>query len=272
MVQKVFDPDNYTGNEKFIISIDGPATVKYDPENKCNPNNGIIAVGGSGYDFTPYSKWDGQTTYNTYSYSTSYTYDDETKKFTLSGDVVTREVHENELDEIVGLYTCRENGTTTCSTIFKIGNKLNNNKLELVTIYYTTYESSSIGSGVFNENPVTSSLSGAGYKYGDYREFYDTDIWASHSISSKGRELFTKSGKISNSYYIAEGAEQLSDNPDNGYTRFRAINPVPVSEITDYRDLIGKYIFYSSPILENNKSTASWLPETILRSFIPVLV
>ena len=224
----------------------------YSPINKCEESGSGISIGGYNNTFRPFYTWKGVTTYSTVAYGTDFTFNEETHKFTLTGNVETKEIHEGELESVIGLYTCKSTSYTDCYDIYKIVGKLTEDTLDTIQISYTTYLYNAISYGSFNESPVTSSLAGAGYMYGDYRKLSSFGTSGTHYITIKSYEMFEPTRRRYTTGYIADGIEKLPRSVPDNYVRFKAINPVPVSSIRDYRDMIGKFYFSSVPVQENS--------------------
>ena len=118
--------DNVTiGNSEFNNKYWDPTYVgyKYNEDFSLHESNGT-----TGYD------WFTNTT--KYNFGTGYTFDEATKKFTLTGDIKQLAWNDNH-DEIVnnGLYSCLE---TSCNVVYKVTGYINATTMIVQPISYSS--------------------------------------------------------------------------------------------------------------------------------------
>ena len=118
--------DNVTiGNSKFNSKYWDPTYVgyKYNEDFSLHENNGTTDYG-----------WFTNTT--KYNFGTGYTFDEATKKFTLTGDIKQLTWNDNH-DEIVnnGLYSCLN---TSCNVVYKVTGYINATQMIVQPISYSS--------------------------------------------------------------------------------------------------------------------------------------
>ena len=192
-----------------------------------------------------------------YYFADSYTYDATTNKFTLV-DPQTIPFSISNPNGPIGKYYCRDYPTTTvCDNVYKVihydapspGDEWG--EYILFEIYPPSpYNGTSIGRGSINIMDGD-SIAEIGYMYGDnlHQEYSTKFEEYSWLLKNTRRELFEISSLSSlNSDGLVASSVSTSDyiySYGNFDVRYTLNNPVSVSTITNYNDLIGKY-YYSS--------------------------
>ena len=128
-------------------------------DNKCIPNRGTIIV--------PYeNSTDTDETFgNTnYTYSDYFEYDDETRKFKLSGDIEKIAWNSSNKNKLISKFTCKStNESATCSNLYFVGSYVNETSGYVTKYASTTTRSHNIGQAPYNTG--SDSPAYTGYMY-----------------------------------------------------------------------------------------------------------
>ncbi len=237
-----------TGGVRLLYNGD------YDETKKCGDdrtgNSGLI------YQYSNDTLYDEvESAY----FADSYTYDDVNKKFILVNPQLISFSASNG-DQLVGKYYFRDNPNETESgSIYKVYNYDKaihyGDSTELVLIQILSpseYSSSfSISSGT-NMNSGLGTIAAGGYMYGDnLHENYTTKIYSrADIISAEDYVLFeyetlsSLSGDYFTHYYVGDEyyIEKTYDESTFDMTYYTLVNPVDATTISNYNDLIGKYV------------------------------
>ncbi len=212
---------------------------EYDPVNKCatsRPHKDVLVADYAELYFD-YS--------NNYYYGTDYTYDANTKKFTLTGDVFQKEITSTNYEDIYGLYTCKDSYKyNDCSVVYKVVNKTSNRSLVLLEYdpndYHMGY-TSIVGYGPFNYGDVSGSLAGSGYMYNEYYKvdyrYFNSD---NDRYSFGGSQDMVYSVGIDSGLYVADSA--VLDHVSGSYTYYKLVNPTYVSDYSNLNQFVGKFV------------------------------
>ena len=167
---------------------------------------------------------------DSYYYGSRYTYDKDTNLFHLSGDVTTGSMKS-------GVYTCLSSDSNgTCSTIYYITSNMVSNS------YYALKLSGNSRYDIYGNAPYNrfgSSLAHIGYMY-NHSYTVERRQNGYYSIYSYGYDI-----PIANhpEYYYSDSISLSFDDYENAI--YSLVNPVQVGSMTDYSDLIGKYMIYN---------------------------
>jgi uncharacterized repeat protein (TIGR02543 family) len=215
-----------TGGVKMIYN--GEAINK-----KCLTNR-EKHLGYSGFNYSYYT--------GSYYYGTDYIY--ENGYFKLAGEVNKVTLNSSNMNEIaptlIGKYTCKQTYSSgTCTSLIFIVDFYNSYIYTINVSNNSKY--SSFGKIFFNDH--SNNPSAVGYMY---NHFYPVT-----STGSLNNGSFGSYSASSSSIY---GSQYYSDSIDFGNieeNKYTLINPHLISELTDYNELVGKYI------LSNGSSTSS---------------
>ena len=194
-------------------------------------------------------------------FADSYTFDANEGKFIL----VNPELQSYSLtnhDHLIGKYYCKDNqNETSCSSVYKIyaysppdpgytwGEYL---LLQILYQPVSWYSSDYIGSSMVMNSGI-GTIAASGYMYGDnlHEEYelplyYLGDIYFDNDYSMIRYESINSFfDNFYNKYVSSSYREELVFEYGRYETYYIPINPVDISTITDYNDLIGKYVFDS---------------------------
>ena len=161
-----------------------------------------------------------QSMSTTYYYGTSYTYDSTNNVFSLDGTITTGTVQ-------TGQYTCKQTTSTgTCSTLYLV------DLLETGTRYNTFSLKNNSNYSQFGTLPFNQNYDSPAYAGYMYNTVYPT-VNKTSLFSIAATEYL--SSNITYDY-----SDTISYNSStNTYT---LINPIPISTLSDYNTLVGKYI------------------------------
>ena len=164
-------------------------------------------------------------------YGTDYTYDSSSKLFSLSGTLQKRAWSEANAPDLIGKYTCKSaNETDTCSELYYIVSYRDSSYANSLLINSNSHYSQ-FGTLPFNNQTSynESSPAEAGYMY---NELYLVKLNYSLKSFSVSYTNIGTTGYYSDTF-------DWNTTTSNQYT---LINPQPLSTLTDYTSLVGKYV------------------------------
>ena len=168
---------------------------------------------------------------NNFYYGSGYAYDENTKKFSLTGDVFASNWSESTAPNLFGKYTCRNTSIDgTCTTIYYVDSYKD---YRTAYVYIIDNASSYFSFGNSQYNYLTRSPADVGYMYNGRYEYAQTSITQTRSLYSVM--------VFSNSYYFADSSDY---DPDSGY--YTLNNPYRLENANNLSSLVGKYTFRSS--------------------------
>lgn len=182
-----------------------------------------------------------------YYYGTSYEYDDLTKKFKLSGDIMHAEWSADTFQSIINKYTCvQENPDDSCDGILYIVDSITvpivNIQIPIYMLIYSS-QSNSIGNTVYNISDFESDSS-------DYCVIYPSAVGYMYNPTSSKRknyininETVIKSGEPLFSTIYYSSSYVTSNN------KYRLRLPSKTSSSSDYSKMIRKYTLESTVLL-----------------------
>lgn len=174
-----------------------------------------------------------------YYYGDNYSKDDNSKKFTLVGNVMKGNGDKDTTFDPTGKYVCLD--SSSCSSLYYVDSYTNytlGNDYGYVTElnYSTNY--ASLGDWPFNSN--SSSLGDVGYMYN-----------FGYSTGTKNLSVSTSYGgsipvslhttTISTDYYFASSVKYEKGDLGHMFQDYHLVNPYKVSSSSQYSNLIGKY-------------------------------
>ena len=165
-----------------------------------------------------------------YYYGTSYEYNESTNLFSLTGVLVKKTFNASTEAELIGKYTCKsplEAGT--CSTIYLVVREEERTEANVLPISKNAHYSQ-FGESAYN---ALHDIYSVGYMY--------NRIYRSSSISSQTFSITSRSWSI-NSY--RSYSDTVTYNEQNG--KYYLVNPQGISTLSDYSELVGKYILDQS--------------------------
>ncbi len=224
------------GGVRMIYS--GP----YSPTNKCQRVNQGISYGYYETVMSIKNTYNNPNYYYKYYYGDDFVYNENTHTFKLAGNIFESEIHEDTIDDFIGLYTCEGySADYECTRLYKIAGKKDDTTVWLYQYYYD-YVYNSIGTTRFNQGDVVASVAGIGYMYGDWTQSHTTDSFIKHSYAGNNKHLF-ETYTIENRFYFADSVELVPPASSNSCATWRGVNMKPLSAFSDYSELIGKYFF-----------------------------
>ena len=165
----------------------------------------------------------------TYYYGTSYEYDSTNKVFSLSGNVTTGTIK-------VGQYTCRNTSSTgTCTTLYYVDTLDSGTNYFVIPLNSNSHYSQF---GTLQYNNSDTSIAQMGYMY---NEIYP-------SIAKAGVKFYISNSDnaINTNYYYSS---TISYNGG----QYTLTNPSLISSLSDYNDLVGKYVISSSGVTSSSQ-------------------
>ncbi len=170
--------------------------------------NGKIATDGTcnGSTTEPTLSFDNRSQYvggRPYYYASSYTYDETTKKYTLSSDATLITYDGSNLDQIKNKYTCLKSDTTPCDYIYYIFRDTNyggatNTWVLGLSLRSTTTRNASIGTTTYND--AVTSPNGAGYLRSSKRNKHVNYYWEYYM-------MLEESASINSSTYVGDSLQ-----------------------------------------------------------------
>lgn len=201
-----------TGGVKMMYNgeADEDGKCGTDRDNHLGYKNGTKTISGSYY------------------YGTDYTYDGDTKKFSLTGSKTIYNWNEANSQNLIGKYTCLStNSNDTCSELqFIVGYSNSTTAYVLSLNFDSIYEQ--FGQVIFNTND--DSLAYAGYMYNKVYNSRNKDL-------SKAYVLYSKT--LSVDFWYADSITYDGSS-------YHLVNPYKVSSSSDYNSLTGKYTFFNT--------------------------
>lgn len=189
---------------------------------RCDTNR-VNHVGYNGYSIVSLS--------GTYYYSTDYTYDSNTKLFSLSGTKTSSRWGSLTAKNLIGKYTCvSSDADGTCSTLYYIESSnglLTGNALLLNgDSFYSQF-------GTMNFNNASNSLAYVSY-------MYNSSYTPSSNTygSSDTSEQVLKHDGLKEKYYFSDTVSWNSSKKE-----WSLVNPYRVSSEAEFSSVIGKYTF-----------------------------
>lgn len=146
-----------------------------------------------------------------YMYSDAFTYNTSTGEFTLVNPVAKNWSNSGDKEYILGKYTCKNNTTSTCSTLYYINNP---HRTSPNNVWYTSYtigdtQHAQIGTSPFNANYTSPAY--FGYKYGNNDYGYVARTAPSSTDVIMGRDV-----EYVNGQYILKDGNNNSTHKYNG--------------------------------------------------------
>ncbi|MBR2678686.1 MAG: hypothetical protein IKE63_04635, partial [Bacilli bacterium] len=164
-----------------------------------------------------------QSMSTTYYYGTSYAYDKTNNVFSLNGTITTGTIQ-------TGQYTCKSTSSTgTCATLYLIDALSSGTTYYVLTLKGDSHYSE-FGTLQFNQNYDSPAY--VGYMYN--KSYPGTG-------TSKTSYIRDSIMSINTSYYYSDAIDYGNIATD----QYTLINPQPISNLSDYSELVGKYILWT---------------------------
>ena len=163
----------------------------YDENYKCSDSRPV-----KGYSFGNVTSLEIS---QNYSFGTDFEYNETTKKFKLSGNIVQKNSWD---DSLIGKYTCKsDDSNAECQILYLVIDKSkdNDNLANAVSIVTSYYLRNSIGDSSYNYNS-NNSLSSSGYMYNDDYKYKKKDTYKTLFFSSLSNDttIFYSDSYINN--------------------------------------------------------------------------
>ena len=176
----------------------------------------------------------------TFYYGTDYTYDKNTNKFALSGELnsveITNDNASSMISSLKGKYTCVQSTSSgTCNSLYLIESYYNSAYAYAITINSNSVYNQ-FGNLLYNDSK--NSLAYFGYMYGD--DYQNSSAYVVTNDDFKSISSFSTSMSFNTSYYYADSVRWTG-------TKYELVNPYHISS-NEYSNMVGKYTFGKSDI------------------------
>ncbi len=180
-----------------------------------------------------------------YYYGTNFEYNSSSNAFSLTGDLQHAVWNDTTSSNLIGKYTCRQTtASATCSTLYLVESYYSASSANTITLDVNSHYSQ-FGLIAFNPSDSYNILSPSyvGYMYNTVHEI---------AFKSNSFEVSNKTWAINTSYYYSDTIDYGTLNAG----KYTLVNPELISSLTDYNDLVGKYVLDTSG---TNSTTARYI-------------